>query len=246
MEWAGVWRKADDVAIHAWLDSLGAIRANRFLSTEDPARMGLSKPKQTVTLTWSGNPGTQPMTNRVEILKLGDETKEEVFVQVSTTSGAMVVPLNLARSIPESPLGWLPRNILPEDFGPVRGLIWVVGGVRKEYRLGPNGKWRVQGSEVELPEVKEYAEGLKNFFVLKWSGVPAKSDFAKNEVEIVMEGEQGKKIKISVGRAWADGSAPVRIEGQEFAGQIDRKQLVMLKTDPGTLPVEADHPASRR
>jgi hypothetical protein len=99
---------------------------------------------------------------------------------------------------------------------------------------------------VELPEVKEYAEGLKNFSVLKWSGVPAKSDFAKNEVEIVMEGEQGKKIKISVGRAWADGSAPVRIEGQEFAGQIDRNELAMLKKDPGMPPAEAGHPASRR
>jgi hypothetical protein len=186
------------------------------------------------------------MTNRVESLKLGDETKEEVFVQVSTTSGAMVVPLNLARSIPESPLGWLPRNILPDDFGPVRGLIWVVGGVRKEYHLGPNGKWRAQGAEIEISEVAEYVEGLRNFFVLKWTGIPAKADFARNEVEIVMEGEEGKKIRMSVGRAWADGSAPVRVEGQEFAGQIDRNQLAMLKKDPGMLPAEAGHPASRR
>jgi len=246
MEWAGVWRKVDDVAIHAWLNSLEGIRANRFLSTEDPARMGLTKPRQTVTLTWSGTPGTQAMTNRVETLKLGDETKEEVFVQVSTTSGAMVVPLNLVRSIPESPLGWLPRNVLPDDFGPVRGLIWVGGGVRKEYRLESNGKWRAQGSEVEIPRVVQFVEGLRNFSVLKWTGIPAKADFARNEVEIVMEGEQGKKIRMSVGRAGADGSAPLKVEGLEFAGQIDRKQLAMLKTDPGTLPVEADHPASRR
>jgi hypothetical protein len=99
---------------------------------------------------------------------------------------------------------------------------------------------------VELPEVAEYAEGLKKFSVLKWTGIPAKADFARNEVEIVIEGEQGKKIKMSVGRAWADGSAPVRVEGQEFAGQIDRDQLAMLKKDPGVLPAEAVHPASQR
>ena len=246
MEWAGVWRKADDVAIYAWLDSLEGIRANRFLSTEDPARMGLTKPRQTITLTWSGTTGTQAMTNRVETLKLGDETKEEVFVQVSTTSGAMVVPLNLVRSIPESPLGWLPRNVLPDDFGPVRGLIWVGGGVRKEYRLESNGKWRAQGSEVEIPRVVQFVEGLRNFSVLKWTGIPAKADFARNEVEIVMEGEQGKKIRMSVGRAGADGSAPLKVEGLEFAGQIDRNQLAMLKKDPGVLPAEAGQPASRR
>jgi hypothetical protein len=186
------------------------------------------------------------MTNRVETLKLGDETKEEVFVQVSTTSGAMVVPLNLVRSIPESPLGWLPRNVLPDDFGPVRGLIWVGGGVRKEYRLESNGKWRAQGSEVEIPRVVQFVEGLRNFSVLKWTGIPAKADFARNEVEIVMEGEQGKKIRMSVGRAGADGSAPLKVEGLEFAGQIDRSQLAMLKKDPGVLPAETGQPASRR
>jgi hypothetical protein len=118
--------------------------------------------------------------------------------------------------------------------------------VRKEYHLGPNGKWRAQGAEVEIPEVAEYVEGLGNFSVLKWTGIPTNADFARNEVEIVVEGEQGKKIKMSVGRAWADGSAPVRVEGQEFAGQIDRNQLAMLKKDPGMLPAEAGHPASRR
>jgi hypothetical protein len=143
-------------------------------------------------------------------------------------------------------LGWLPRNVLPDDFGPVRGLIWVGGGVRKEYRLESNGKWRAQGSEVEIPRVVQFVEGLRNFSVLKWTGIPAKADFARNEVEIVMEGEQGKKIRMSVGRAGADGSAPLKVEGLEFAGQIDRNQLAMLKKDPGVLPAEAGQPASRR
>ncbi|MCX6935778.1 MAG: DUF4340 domain-containing protein, partial [Verrucomicrobia bacterium] len=145
LQWAGNPRAADSARVDAWIVFLKEARANRFLPTEDPARLGLIKPRQTLTLFWAAPNGIQGTTNRVETLKFGDESKEDVFLQVSTTSGGMAVPLGLLRRIPETALGWLPLGIFPPDFGPVRGLIWAAGGVRKEYRSGADGRWRASG-----------------------------------------------------------------------------------------------------
>mgnify|MGYP006303559921 FL=1 len=60
-----------------------------------------------------------------------------------------------------------------------------------------------------------------------------KKDFVKPEVELVVEGERGTKAQITVGRMLADGTAPVRREGWEFAGLVARPQWEWMKRDPG-------------
>ncbi len=195
---------ADGVAVQKWLESLMEVRANRFLPTEDPARMGLSKPKQTISLKGSGK------TNQLETIQLGDETKEEVFVRGSTTSGAMVVPA---------------------DFGPIEGLIWAVGSVRKEYRLGADGRWNGDGKET--PSLAEYLVRLDQLEVTRWMALPGKADLSKSEVEIVLEGKEGKKLRIFALKGKSEGGAWIRVDGQDWVGVVDRGVVAGLRQDPG-------------
>ena len=216
---------ADGVAVQKWLESLMEVRANRFLPTEDPARMGLSKPRQTISLKGSGK------TNQLETIQLGDETKEEVFVRGSTTSGAMVVPVSLARGIPESPLGWLPKKVVPADFGPIEGLIWAVGSVRKEYRVGADGRWKGDGQE--KPSLAEYVARLDQLEVTRWMALPGKAELSKSEVEIVLEGKEGKKLRIFALKGKPEGGAWIRVDGQDWVGVVDRGVVAGLRQDPG-------------
>jgi hypothetical protein len=216
---------ADGAAVQKWLESLMEVRANRFLPTEDPARMGLSKPKQTISLKWVGK------TNQLETIQLGDETKEEVFVRGSTTSGAMVVPVSLARGIPESPLGWLPKKVVPADFGPIEGLIWAVGSARKEYRLGADGRWKGDGKET--PSLVEHVVRLDQLEVTRWMALPGKAELSKSEVEIVLEGKEGKKLRIFALKGKPEGGAWIRVDGQDWVGVVDRSVVAGLRQDPG-------------
>ena len=230
---SGVWNLvvgkssqiADGGAVEKWLESLMEVRANRFLPTEDPARMGLTKPKMSITLKWAGE------TNRVETIQLGDETKEEVFVRGSTTSGAMVVPVSLARSIPDSPLGWLPKKVVPGDFGSVESFIWAAGAVRKEYRVGANGRWT--GAGQETPAVGPFVERLNQLEVIRCVGLPSKAELGRVEVEIMVEGKGGKRMKMMLSKGKGDGGGFLRIEGQEMVGVLDRGAGVWLRLDPG-------------
>jgi hypothetical protein len=187
--------------------------------------MGLSKPRQTISLKGSGK------TNQLETIQLGDETKEEVFVRGSTTSGAMVVPVSLARSIPESPLGWLPKKVVPADFGPIEGLIWAVGSVRKEYRAGADGRWKGDGQE--MPSLAEYVARLDQLEVTRWMALPGKSELSKGEVEIVLEGKEGKKLRIFALKGKPEGGAWIRVDGQDWVGVVDRGVVAGLRQDPG-------------
>jgi hypothetical protein len=232
----GSSRSADSAGVEKWLESLMEIRANRFLPTEDPARMGLTKPRQSISLKWAGG------TNRVETIQLGDETKDEVFVRGSTTSGAMVVPIALARSLPDSPLGWLPKKLVPAEFGTIQGLIWAVGNVRKEYRAGADGRWKVGVGNVEVASVSNFVSRLDQLDVMRWTGLPSKAELGKSEVEIVLEGKGDKKLKMVVSKGKGDGGSVVRLEGQEVAGLLDRAAVGWLRQDPG---VVQDKPAQR-
>ena len=213
---------ADGAAVDRWLISLTEVRANRFLPTEDPARMGLTKPRQSITLKWGG------ATNRVETIQLGDETKEEVFVRGSTTSGAMVVPIALARGLPEAALGWLPKRVWPADFGAVEGLIWAVGTSRKEFRSAGGGRWTSGGED--QPAVGAFVKRLEEMEVVRWMGVPSKAELGRTEVEIVVEGKEGKKVKMVVSKG--KGDAMLRLEGQDFVGVLERAGWGWLKQDP--------------
>ena len=235
----GKERIADSARVGAWLEYWEEARANRFLSTEDPARMGLSKPRQTTTFSWSTSAGSGGSTNRVETLKFGDELKEEVFAQLADISGGIALPMALWRSIPETPWNWLSQDLMPADLGTVTGVIWASGGVRREYRAGGDGRWRAEGAGADVPEAAGYAARLGHLEVMRWTGEPRKADFTKSEVEIVVEGEKGKKVKVVVGRAAADGSAPVHVEGAEFAGLLSQSQVAKLKQDP-RLPSPAE------
>jgi hypothetical protein len=190
-----------------------------------PARMGLSKPRQTISLKGSGK------TNQLETIQLGDETKEEVFVRGSTTSGAMVVPVSLARGIPESPLGWLPKKVVPADFGPIEGLIWAVGSARKEYRLGADGRWKGDGKET--PSLAEYVVRLDQFEVTRWMALSGKAELSKSEVEIVLGGKEGKKLRIFALKGKPEGGAWIRVDGQDWVGVVDRGVVAGLRQDPG-------------
>lgn len=158
----------------------------------------------------------------METLKFGDESKEEVFAQLAEISGGIALPMALWRSIPESPWNWLSQDLLPPDLGAVRGLIWVSGGVRREYRAGGDGRWRAEGVGADVPEAAGYAARLGRLEVMRWTGEPRKADFMKSEVEIVVEGEKGKKVRVVVGRAAADGSAAVQVEGLNLRGYCRR------------------------
>ena len=216
---------ADGAAVQRWLDSLQEVRANRFLPTEDPARMGLNKPRQTITLKWAGK------TNLVETIQLGDETKEEVFVRGSTTSGAMVVPVSLARGLPDSPLGWLSKQLLPADFGPLAGIVWASGSVRKEYGLGSDKRWKSEGEE--KPSVAGYVARLEQLEVNRWVPLPSKAELSKTEVEIVLEGKEGKKVKLAAYKGKGEGGAWVRVDTQDWVGVVDRGVVAGLRQDPG-------------
>jgi len=187
--------------------------------------MGLSKPKQTISIKWSGK------TNQLETIQLGDETKEEVFVRGSTTSGAMVVPVSLARGIPDSPLGWLSKKVVPADFGPIDGLVWTVGSARKEYRLGADGRWNGEGHET--PSVAGYVGRLDQLEVTRWIVPPGKAELSKGGVEIMLEGKEGKKLRIFALERIADGGAWIRVDGQDWVGVVDRGVVAGLRQDPG-------------
>jgi len=231
LKWGGTNRPAEADAIDGWIKALYGARANRFLTTEDPAKLGFSRPRQTLTFTWFVK-GAQGSTNRTEILKIGDEAKDETFVQVSSISGGMAVPAEVIREIPESPLHVLPKNILPAGLGGVKGLVWVSGGKRKEFRLEGAGVWKMQGSAKDCPAVSVYIAGLESLRVSKWSGAPGKSDFLKPELEILVEGAEGKKVRMILGRSAPDGSAPLKIEGTEYTGVLGKDGVLQLKNSP--------------
>ena len=230
--WGGSNRVADPARVNRWLDAVLNSRANRFLATEDPAKLGFAKPRVTATLSWPV-PSTNGATMKTETLSFGEETKDEVYVQNSVITGTMATTVALIRETPENAMGWLERRLLPRDFGAVRGLIWSSGGQRREYRAGEDGRWRAAGAEADVPEAAGYATRTLDMDVIRWTGVPGKKEFAKPEVELVVEGEGGKRTQLMVGRPLADGTAPIRREGGEFAGLVTRQQVEWLKKDPG-------------
>jgi len=243
--WGGSNRVADPARVNRWLDAVLNSRANRFLATEDPAKLGFAKPRLTAVLSWTV-PSTNGAAVKMETLSFGEETKDEVYVQNSAITGAMATTVALIRETPENGMGWLVRRLLPEDFGPVRGLIWSSRSQRREYRAGDDGRWRATGSEADVPESAGYATRMQDLEVIRWTGIPAKKDFAKTEVELVVEGEGGKRTAISLGRALVDGTAPIRREGGEFAGLVTRQQLDWLKRDPGLSSSSASTDSSGR
>ena len=243
--WGGSNRMADPARVNRWLDLVSNARANRFMATEDPAKLGFTKPRLTAALSWTV-PSTNGTAVKTETLSFGEETKEEVYVQNSAITGAMATTVALIRETPENGMGWLARRLLPEDFGPIRGFIWSSGSQRREYRAGDDGRWRSAGADADVPEAAGYATRIQDLEVIRWTGVPAKKDFAKTEVELVVEGEGGKRTVISLGRLLADGTAPIRREGGEFAGLVTRAQLDWLKRDPGLSSTPAATPPSGR
>ena len=242
---AGVQRAADVESTDRWIKALHGARANRFLTTEDPAKLGLTKPRLTLTFSWQGQ-GEKGSTNRTETLKVGDESKDEAFLQVSTISGGMAVPAGLIREIPESPLAALPKNVLPEGWGAPRGLVWVSGGKRKEFRLESGGTWKMQGSGQECPEVRGYLSRLAALRVAKWVGAPGKAEFLKPELEILVESEAGQKAKLVMGRVGPDGSATLKVEGMEQAGLLGKEGVLQLKNSPELPSPGEGSPATQR
>ena len=230
--WGGSNRTADPARINRWLDAVLNSRANRFLATEDPAKLGFAKPRLTVALTWSV-PSTNGTTAKTETLSFGEETKDEVYVQNSAITGTMATTVALIRETPENGMGWLERGLLSREFGPIRGLVWSSGGQRREYRSGQDGRWRAPGVDADVPTAAGYATRLQDLQVIRWTGVPGKKEFLKPEVELVVEGDGEKRVKVTLGRALADGTAPIRAETGEFAGLVTRQQLEWLKKDPG-------------
>lgn len=241
--WGGSPRPADTAKINRWLDSLLNSRANRFLPTEDPVRLGFAKPRLTVTFSWTVPSSSGPATQS-ETLSFGEETKDEVFVQNSAITGAMATTVALFRETPGNGLGWLDRRFWPRDFGPIRGLIWNSGGQRREYRAGDDGRWKTGGGEAEAPGVAGYVTRIQDLEVIRWTGAPGKREFAKADVELVMEGEGGKRGSLVLARALPDGTAPLRREGGEFAGLATRQQVEWLRRDPG-LPAVPPTPSGR-
>lgn len=230
--WGGSNRLADPARINRWLDAVLNARANRFLATEDPAKLGFVKPRLTAAFFWNVL-ATNGTAVKSETLSFGEETKDEVYVQNSTITGTMATTVALIRETPENGLGWLERRLLPKDFGPLRGLTWAAGGQRREYQAGEDGRWRAGSATADVPEAAGYATRTLDLEVIRWTGVPVAKDFTKPEVELLAEGQGQKKIKIMVGRALADGAAPIRREGGEYAGLITKQQLEWLKKDPG-------------
>jgi hypothetical protein len=230
--WGGSNRVADPARVNRWLDAVLNSRANRFLATEDPAKLGFAKPRVTATLSWPV-PSTNGATMKTETLSFGEETKDEVYVQNSAITGTMATTVALIRETPENATGWLERRLWPRDFGPIRGLVWSSGGQRREYRAGEDGRWRAAGGQADVPEAAGYATRILDLEVIRWTGAPGKKEFAKPEMELVVEGEGGKRTQITLGRPLADGTAPIRREGGEFAGLVTRQQVEWLKKDPG-------------
>jgi hypothetical protein len=233
--WGGSNRTADPARVNRWLDAVLNSRANRFLATEDPAKLGFAKPRVTATLSWPV-PSTNGTTMKTETLSFGEETKDEVYVQNSAITGTMATTVALIRETPDAAVDWLVRRFLPEDFGPVRGLIWSAGGQRREYRAGDDGRWRASGADGDVPEAAGYATRILDLEVIRWIGAPGKKEFARPEMELVVEGEGGKRSQITLGRLLADGTAPIRREDGEFAGLVTRQQVEWLKRDPGLSP----------
>ena len=245
LKWGATHRAADAEAIDKWIKALYETRAIRFLTTEDPARLGLIKPRQTLTFTWPVK-GAQGATNRTEILKFGDESKDEAYVQISSISGGIAVPAELIRGLPEGPWQVLPKNILPAELGTVRGLVWVSGGKRREFRSEGDGTWKMQGSGKECANVSGYVERLRNLRVMKWTGSPGKSEFLKPEAEILVEGTEGQKVRMTLGRATPDGSAPLKIEGFESAGVLGQEGVFLMKNSPELPSGPEISPATQR
>jgi hypothetical protein len=215
------------------LDAVLNSRANRFLPTEDPTKLGFAKPRLTATLTWSVS-STNGTAAKSETLSFGEETKDEVYVQNSAITGTMATTVALIRETPENGMGWLERRLLPREFGLVRGLVWSAGGQRREHRAGAAGRGRAAGGEGDVATAAGYATRMEGLEVVRWTGAPGKKDFLKPELELVLEGEGGKRIKVTVGRLLADGTAaPIRAETGEFAGLVTQQQWEWLKKDPG-------------
>ncbi|MFM8653641.1 MAG: DUF4340 domain-containing protein, partial [Verrucomicrobiota bacterium] len=190
--WGGSNRAADPARVNRWLDAVLNSRANRFLATEDPAKLGFAKPRVTATLSWPV-PSTNGTTMKTETLSFGEETKDEVYVQNSAITGTMATTVALIRETPENAMGWLERRLLPKDFGSVRGLIWSAGGQRREYRAGEDGRWRATGAEADVPEAAGYATRILDLEVIRWSGAqsaaPGGEDLLAQARELQSQGQ---------------------------------------------------------
>jgi hypothetical protein len=97
-----------------------------------------------------------------------------------------------------------------------------------------------------VPEAAGYATRVSDLEVSRWTGAPGKKEFAKVEMDLVVEGEGGKRMAVALGRPLADGAGPIRREGGEFAGLVTAQQAEWLKRDPGLSTVApAGGPAGR-
>jgi hypothetical protein len=63
--------------------------------------------------------------------------------------------------------------------------------------------------------------------------LPSKAELSKSEVEIVLEGKEGKKLKIVALKGKAEGGAWIRVDGQDWVGVVDRGAVAGLRQDPG-------------
>jgi len=231
LTWGENSRRADPKRVSRWLEALFQARANRFLATEDPAKLGFSRPRLSVVISWKDASPAGAQTKN-ETLLFGEEAKEEAYIQNSAISGTMATPVALARETPDGVAGWFERRFLPGDFGSVRGVIWTGGGQRREYRRGAEGGW-VQNPGGEAPAVAGYAARVEGLEVLRWTAFSGKKDAFRPEMELVLEGDGGKKTRFSVGRPSADGSVPLLREGDSFLGWIGRGAGEWLRKDPG-------------
>jgi hypothetical protein len=68
--------------------------------------------------------------------------------------------------------------------------------------------------------------------VAKWILSPGKAEFLKPEAEILVEGTGGQKVKIVLGKATSDGTAPLKIEGTEQVGVLGKDGVGQLKNSP--------------
>ena len=71
---------------------------------------------------------------------------------------------------------------------------------------------------------------LEEMEVVRWMGIPSKAELGRTEVEIVVEGKEGKKVKMVVSKG--KGDAMLRLEGQDFVGVLERAGWGWLKQDP--------------
>lgn len=163
-EWSGTV-PVDGEALEAWVREMRRSRARDLVATDDFASRGLETPRATLTLT--GTSGTQ-------VLHVGSEAPEGLFVRRDDEAGVMVLDPAFSALLDVSGAAIRPRGVFAGES--VESLSIVRDGVREVLEPDVGQDWKVT-APVQLPAdrsaIRELVADLLSIEALRFVGASA-------------------------------------------------------------------------